>query len=75
MQNRSSQLVPTLTPTSVTVPMALQRHPAVGRNRIYEAIANGALNGIKVGRRLAIPVEDLDLWVADGCPTLAEGGR
>jgi excisionase family DNA binding protein len=55
--------------------MVRQRHPAVGRNRIYEAIANGVLTGVKVGKRLAIPVDDVDEWVAAGAPTEPSGGQ
>lgn len=53
---------------SVTVKLAQERHPAVGRNRIYAAIASGDLKGIKVGKRIAIPTDELDLWVLAGCP-------
>jgi excisionase family DNA binding protein len=55
-------------PSTLTIPMARDRHPAVGRNRIYAAIAAGALPAVRVGRRIAIRVEDLDAWVMAGCP-------
>lgn len=60
---------PTFTPATLTVHLARQRHPAVGRNRIYEGIRAGRLKAVQVGRRLAIAVEDMDAWVAAGCPT------
>ena len=59
---------PPLAPASLTVTMARDRHPAVGRNRIYAAIGSGALFAVRVGKRLAIPVDDLDSWVASGAP-------
>lgn len=55
-------------PVTLTVAMARRRHPAVGRNRIYSAIASHALPAIKVGKRLAIHVDELDAWVRAGCP-------
>lgn len=75
MDTTSSRSAPALAPASVTISMARQRHPAVGRNRIYEAIATGALTGVRVGKRLAIPVEALDAWVAEGAPTDAPGSQ
>lgn len=66
---------PSLAPASLTVPLARQRHPAVARNRIYAAIASGSLTGIRVGKRLAIPVNELDEWVAAGAPTGAPDGQ
>lgn len=56
-------------PKTMTVSMARGRHPAVGKNRIYEAISGQALPAIKVGRRLAIDVHEFDAWVEAGCPT------
>ena len=53
---------------TLTVPLARLRHPAVGRNRIYRAIASGALEAVRVGKRYAIDVNGMDLWVARGCP-------
>lgn len=58
-----------MTPLTVTVPLARERHPAVGRNRMYAAITSGALPAVKVGKRLAIPIDELDRWVMSGCPT------
>lgn len=75
METTSSRSAPALSPASVTIPMARQRHPAVGRNRFYEAIATGALTGIRVGKRLAIPVDALDAWVAAGAPTEPSGSQ
>ena len=56
------------TPRTVTVAMALERHPAVGRNRIYLALGSGALPSARAGKRIAIAVEDLDEWVLANCP-------
>jgi hypothetical protein len=53
---------------TLTVPMCLQRHPAVGRTRLYLAMKAGTLRSIRVGKRLAITPQDLDIWVASGCP-------
>ncbi len=69
MKRNSIPVAPALPPASLTVPMVRQRHPAVGRNRIYAAITNGILTGVKVGKRLAIPVDAVDEWVAAGAPT------
>lgn len=55
-------------PSTLTPAMARQRHPAVGRNRLYQAIRTGALRGVRVGRRTAIDVMELDDWVRAGCP-------
>ena len=71
MKTITNRTDPSLAPASLTVPLARQRHPAVGRNRIYAAIASGSLTGIRVGKRLAIPVDELDEWVAAGAPTEA----
>jgi hypothetical protein len=60
-------------PRTVTVRLARERHPSVGRNRLYLAMQSGALPSVSVGKRLAILVEDLDAWVASGCPTAASG--
>lgn len=56
------------TPSTLTPALARQRHPAVGRNRLYQAIRSGALRGVRVGRRTAIDVLELDDWVQGGCP-------
>ncbi len=69
MRTSSTPSAPLVSPASLTVSLVRQRHPAVGRNRIYEAITNGVLTGVKVGRRLAIPVDEVDEWVAAGAPT------
>ncbi len=69
MKTATNRTGPSLPPASLTVRLARQRHPAVGRNRIYDAIASGTLSGIRVGKRLAIPVDELDEWVAAGAPT------
>jgi excisionase family DNA binding protein len=63
------------TPNTLTVEMARKRHPAVARNRIYNAVRSGSLPGIKVGKRLAIPTEELDHWVMAGCPVECDGDR
>ncbi len=68
MRTDSNRSNPGLSPATVTVPLARQRHPAVGRNRIYQAIARGSLTGVRVGKRLAIPVDELDEWVTAGAP-------
>lgn len=68
MRTDSNRTDPGLPPATVTVPLARQRHPAVGRNRIYQAIASGSLSGVRVGKRLAIPVDALDEWVKAGAP-------
>jgi excisionase family DNA binding protein len=44
------------------------RHPAVGKNKLYAAMTSGSLPSVRVGRRIAIPVETLDAWVMNGCP-------
>lgn len=64
----TSQHGPAPTPVSLTVQLARHRHPAVGRNKIYAAIATGALPAVRVGKRLAIGTMDMDAWVASGCP-------
>ena len=69
MRTTPNRTGPSVPPASLTVQLARQRHPAVGRNRLYDAIANGMLTGIRVGKRLAIPVSELDEWVAAGAPT------
>jgi len=58
----------TILPKTVTVTLAKQMHPSLGRTRIYRATRSGALNSVRVGKRLAIPVEDLDAWVLAGAP-------
>ena len=60
-------------PLTTTVALALMRHPAVGRNRVYAAINSGALCSVSVGKRTAILISDLDEWVQDGCPTTPMG--
>ncbi len=60
------------TPQTITVAMARMRHPAVGKNRLYAAMSSGALRNARVGRRIAIPVSELDDWVMSGCPTSEE---
>ncbi len=64
----TSPIDPMPTLASLTVPLARRRHPAVGRNRIYAAIATGTLPAVRVGKRLAIGVPEMDAWVALGCP-------
>jgi excisionase family DNA binding protein len=59
-------------PYTLTVAMARMRHPAVGKNRLYAALASGALSSARVGRRIAIPVTALDAWVMSGCPVSRE---
>jgi len=54
---------------SVTVKMARQAHPALGRSRIYEAMRTGALPSVRVGKRACIPLAALNEWVAAGAPT------
>jgi excisionase family DNA binding protein len=56
-------------PRTVTVAIARSLHPAVGRNAIYQAMRCGALEHVRVGKRIAIPTEQLDAWVMRGCPT------
>lgn len=75
MSNKTTPQIPPLPPASLTISLSLARHPAVGKNRLYAAIASGALLGIKVGRRLAIPVDELDEWVAAGAPLEPPGGQ
>lgn len=55
-------------PRTLTVLMARRRHPAVGRNRLYQAMKTGALPSVRVGRRIAIATPALDAWVMSGCP-------
>lgn len=59
----------TLNPSTVTVQIARAMHPAIGRNAIYAAMKNGVLQNVSVGKRRAIPVEALNAWVMNGCPT------
>jgi len=73
MRTTPNRTGPSVPPASLTVQLARQRHPAVGRNRIYDAITNGMLTGIRVGKRLAIPVNEFDEWVAAGAPTHVSG--
>jgi excisionase family DNA binding protein len=56
-------------PVSVTVAMAREAHPALGRNRIYTAMQTGALPSVRVGKRICIPLSALNQWVAAGAPT------
>jgi len=63
---RSTQQVQ---PVTLTVALARQRHPAVGRNTLYEGIRSGRLAAVRVGKRLAISLAALDAWVEAGCPT------
>lgn len=60
--------IPFAAPRSVSVNLAKQMHPSIGRTRIYRATKSGALRSVRVGKRLAIPVEDLDAWVFSGAP-------
>lgn len=53
---------------SLTPAMARERHPAVARGRLYAALRSGALPSVRVGRRTAIAIQDLDDWVAQGGP-------
>ena len=59
---------PGVSPVTLTVRLARLRHPAVGRNRIYEAAATGAIEAVRVGKRLALDIDSLDAWVRSGCP-------
>lgn len=61
----------TVEPTTVTVALAKDLHPAIGRNRMYRAIQSGALRGVRVGKRFTIPVDELDEWVMAGAPESA----
>lgn len=36
----------------------------IGRSTLYEAIANGELRSIKVGKRRLVPVDALKAWLA-----------
>jgi len=65
--NKSLTIMPVV-PTTVTVTIAKQMHPSLGRTRIYRATRSGALQSVRVGKRLAIPVEDLNTWVLAGAP-------
>lgn len=56
-------------PVTLTVALARQRHPAVGRNTLYAGIRSGRLAAVRVGKRLAISLSALDAWVEAGCPT------
>ena len=55
-------------PLSVTVAIARQVHPALGRGRIYGAMQSGALQHVRVGKRICIPLAALNDWVAAGAP-------
>lgn len=68
MDHKTFRQHPAPPPVTLTVGLALQRHPAVGRNRLYAALKTGALHGVRVGRRTAIHIDDLDAWVTAGCP-------
>jgi len=57
-----------VTPRTVTVALARDLHPAIGRNRVYRALQSGALRGARVGKRIAIPIDALDEWVMAGAP-------
>ena len=65
---KRTQTKHTVTPRTVTVALAKDLHPAIGRNRMYRAIQSGALRGARVGKRFAIPVDELDAWVMAGAP-------
>ena len=41
----------------------------VGRSKVYELIAEGAIPTVKVGSRTRIPVDDLRAWIRDGATT------
>lgn len=64
-----------MNPVSVTVKMAREAHPALGRSRIYEAMRTGALPSVRVGKRACIPLLALNAWVAAGAPTQPQPGR
>ena len=38
----------------------------VGRSKIYELIAEGAIPTVQVGKRTRIPLEALRAWIRDG---------
>lgn len=46
-----------------TIPRACER-TGLGRSKIYELIAAGALMTVKVGRRTLIPEASLKAWAA-----------
>ena len=58
----------TSTQVTTTVREARRRHPAVGRGRLYTALKNGDIRSVKVGKRIAVDVCDLDRWVMAGAP-------
>lgn len=55
-------------PISVTVAMAREAHPALGRNRLYAAMRTGALPSVRVGKRICIRLSALNQWVEAGAP-------
>jgi hypothetical protein len=57
-----------MNPVTVTVELARELHPSLGRNRLYFAMRADVLEHYKVGKRMAIPVDALNEWVRSGAP-------
>ena len=51
------------TPLNLQIPEAV-RVSGLSRSRIYEALKQGDLRGIKAGRRTLIPVAELEAYLA-----------
>jgi excisionase family DNA binding protein len=60
-------------PELLTVPEFIQ-WSRIGRTKVYEQIAAGALRALKVGRRTLIKRDDALTWL-DSQPVLAAGAR
>jgi len=38
---------------------------SIGRSKLYELIASGALPVVRIGRAVRLPVKELEKWVID----------
>jgi len=44
-------------------PMAVAEILSIGRTRVYEMIASGEIESIRIGRSIRIPVAELHRWI------------
>jgi excisionase family DNA binding protein len=44
-------------------------YASVKRERLYLALATGALMGHRIGRRYRVQLDQVDAWISAGCPT------
>ena len=45
----------------------------VSRSKLYELIADGNIPTVQIGKRLRIPVEELEAWIQDGINRPSDG--